>query len=68
MDDIFNKDLKDLQVQLQSELLRSLPPTMRDELDHLLFIVLYRNLQPPCEVGTREAKRILKKYRKLGWL
>jgi hypothetical protein len=66
MDDKFNRDLKDLQVQLQSELLRALPPTMRDVLDHYMFILLYRNMQPPCEVGTREAQRILKKYSKLG--
>jgi hypothetical protein len=66
MDNKINKDLMDLQVQLQSELLRALPPTMRDVLDHFMFILLYRNLQPPCEVGTREAKRILKKYQKMG--
>jgi hypothetical protein len=68
MDDKFNRDLMDLQVQLKSEILRSLPSTMRDELDHLLFILLYRNIQPPCEVGTREAKRILKKYKNIGSL
>lgn len=66
MDDKFSRDLKDLQVWLQSDLLRSLPPTMRDELDHLMFILLYRHINPPCEVSTREAKRILKKYQKSG--
>jgi hypothetical protein len=66
MEDKFTRDLTDLQVQLQSELLRALPPTMRDVLDHFMFILLYRNMQPPCEVGTREAERILKKYRKMG--
>jgi hypothetical protein len=66
MDDKFGRDLKDLQVWLQSDLLRSLPPTMRDELDHLMFILLYRHTNPTCEVSTREAKRILKKYQKLS--
>jgi hypothetical protein len=65
MDDKFDHDLINLQVQLQSELLRAMPVSMRDVLDHFIFILLYRNLQPPCEVGTREAKRILKKYKKL---
>jgi hypothetical protein len=65
MDDKLDNDLMELQFRLGSTILKSLPPTNRDVLFNLMFIYLYRNSQPPNEVRTKEAKRILEKYRDL---
>ena len=66
MDEHLNNDLMDLQIKLQKELVKALPPSLGEALDDLMFITLFRYLTPPTEGGTAEAKRILEKYRKVG--
>jgi hypothetical protein len=67
MDENFNSDLMDLQVKLQKELVKALPPALGEALDDLMFITLFRYLTPPTESGKDEARRILEKYKKMGF-
>jgi hypothetical protein len=55
MDENLNSDLMDLQVKLQKELVKALPPALGAALDDLMFITLFRYLTPPTESGTAEA-------------